>query len=635
MLEGVARALTIALFCLLVGSPAVKAEEAAIVARDLPVGAARSLASFEAPIKFDLVGVHWRGEGTVAFRTRAVGGRWSRWQTVDDGDRSDLGAGEARAAGRWRLGSPVWTGPSDRFQYRAHGAVRRVRVYYVRSAAEHRALRSLSTAGSPPIVSRAVWGGNELPRRSKPRYAPSVRFVVVHHTATSNDYTPDEAAAIVRAIDVYHVKGNGWDDVGYNFLVDRYGHVFEGRYGGIARNVIGAHALGFNTGSVGIALIGNYLTARPTAVQLQALERLIAWRLDLAHIDPVSTLTYISNGSERYRRGTKVTLRAVSGHRDTGRTSCPGGTLYRQLDQIAVQAESIGLPKLYSPRVRGGVGGPVSFAARLSSALAWTVTVIGPDGATVAQGSGFGSNVAWTWQSAGRAKGRYVWTIEAGPSVLPARGVVGGGSLPSTSGPLVKDLAVSPPVVSPNGDGYAETGGISYSLTAAATVTATVAASTGAVVATVLQAKKQAPRAFSLSWSPAGLPDGLYAVTVSAFAADGRRQALTADLTVDRVLSSVTANPLVVSPNGDGLDDTVAFAFALAGPGEAAITVLGPDGSPVVTVFAGPLQAGAYSFGWNGLGPDGSPAPAGHYQVSVSVVDALATVTQTAPFDVA
>src|SRR5213083_2249951 len=104
-------------------------------------------------------------------------------------------------------------------------------------------------------------GANEAIRRAPPSYAPSVQFAVVHHTAGTNSYTASQSAAIVRGIEVYHVQGNGWNDIGYNFLVDKYGQVFEGRYGGVDKNVIGAHAEGFNTGSVGVALIGNYSSA--------------------------------------------------------------------------------------------------------------------------------------------------------------------------------------------------------------------------------------------------------------------------------------------------------------------------------------------------------------------------------------
>ena len=90
----------------------------------------------------------------------------------------------------------------------------------------------------------------------------------------------------MRAIEVYHVKSNGWNDIGYNFLVDRYGTVYEGRYGGIDRNVIGAYARGFNTGSTGVAVIGTFGTAAIPAAAETSLEKLLAWRLDLAQSTP-------------------------------------------------------------------------------------------------------------------------------------------------------------------------------------------------------------------------------------------------------------------------------------------------------------------------------------------------------------
>ena len=112
--------------------------------------------------------------------------------------------------------------------------------------------------GLPPIISRLSWGANERIRRGSPQYTTSVRFAVVHHTAGSNRYSRSESAAIVRGIQAYHVKSNGWNDIAYNFLVDKYGQVFEGRFGGVTRNVVGAHAQGFNVGSVGVSLLGTY-----------------------------------------------------------------------------------------------------------------------------------------------------------------------------------------------------------------------------------------------------------------------------------------------------------------------------------------------------------------------------------------
>ena len=611
------RVFLVALLALLVVAPSFAESTTApgggvtIVSRELSVGGERTLASSRSPGRFDLVGLRWRGPGKVTFRARSVSGRWSAWQAPDDTN-------------------PSWVGASDALDYRVRGRVSGLRAYYIWSPVVHESFRRLEVAGSPPIVTRAQWGGNELPRRNSPRYASSVRFVTVHHTATPNNYTPDQAAAIVRGIDLYHVKANGWNDIGYNFLVDRFGRVYEGRYGGMTRNVIGAHALGFNTGSVGIAVIGNFMTAKPTVASVQSLERLIAWRLDLAHVDPVSTLTYVSGGSERWRAGTPVKLRAVSGHRDTGYTSCPGTYLYSQLDTIAVAAEQIGLPKLYAPVVRGKIGGPVAFSGRLSSSLPWAIAVTGPSGRVVARGSGVGPAVSWTWNSGGLAPGRYTWAMSATSSVRPASGVVGGSSLPPPPPvSLVQGLAVSP-VVSPNGDGYADTATVSYTLTARSAATATVTDSTGALVETLFSAQEQSARTITFAFAPGSLPDGRYTLTLAAQADTGGSGSATAAFVVDRTLGFVTASPPTVVGG-----QPVTASFALAAPAQATVTVLGPDGSTSATLFAGALGPGSYAYAWNGRLTDGSIAAPGQYQVQVAVVDSLGTVTQAAPFQVA
>ena len=221
-----------------------------------------------------------------------------------------------------------------------------------------------------------------------PRYAGRVYFAVVHHTAGSNSYTAAQSPAIVRAIELYHVKGNGWNDIGYNFLVDKYGQVFEGRIGGIDRNVVGAHAEGFNTGSTGVALLGNYGATSITPAAQRALVSLLAWRLDVAHVDPLSLVNWSSGGNPKYPLGMHLKLRAISGHRDTGFTSCPGTRLYAKLPSIAEQVAATGLPKLYAPTVKGALGGPIVFTARLSSPGAWAVTVRNTGGKAVATGHG-------------------------------------------------------------------------------------------------------------------------------------------------------------------------------------------------------------------------------------------------------
>ena len=261
----------------------------------------------------------------------------------------DAGTPEGRSALEWRLGNPYWVGPSNAIQYRLRGRVTRLRAHFVQSAVRSVPARTLSIAGSPSLIPRASWRADEEIRRAGPAFAQSLRFAVVHHTAGANGYTAAQSAAIVRAIQIYHVKGNGWNDIGYNFLVDKYGQVFEGRYGGVERNVIGAHAEGFNTGSVGIALLGTYGDTKPTAKALDAIAALIAWRLDVAHVDPASRLSWISGGNARFPSGTPVPLAAVTGHRDTGPTSCPGNALHAQLPALARKAAAIGLPKLYEP----------------------------------------------------------------------------------------------------------------------------------------------------------------------------------------------------------------------------------------------------------------------------------------------
>src|SRR4051812_20562403 len=329
---------------------------ASIVARDVPLHRGAQSRTVSGG-RFDLVGLHWRGAGSVRFRTRGVAGRWSVWRTADEQpDGPDAGSAEKRREDGWHVGEAVWVGNSNSIQTRPVGGVRRIRAFFVDSTASELPLRRLSVAGSPPIISRLGWGADESMRRASPRYADSIRLAIVHHTVSTNTYSRSQSAAIVRGIEVYHVKGNGWDDIGYNFLVDRFGQIFEGRYGGIDRNVVGAHAQGFNSGTTGISLIGNYQSATPTAAQLAALEKLIAWRLDLAHVDPLSTLTFISGGNPRFPAGLPVFLRAVSGHRDVYATECPGDKAYSLIPSIARAAAAIGLPKLYAPTPTGALG---------------------------------------------------------------------------------------------------------------------------------------------------------------------------------------------------------------------------------------------------------------------------------------
>jgi len=608
---------------------------ATIVSRDLPVGGARTTAGASAPTVFDLVGFHWQGSGTVLFRTHAVGGRWSSWRPVapEADDLPDPGAAESSRRRGWRLGSPYWVGASDRVAYRTVGEVRRLRAWYVWSPTGPVPARRVAMAGSPPIIARPAWGADEEILRGRPRYASRVAFAVVHHTAGSNAYTRAQSAAIVRGIELYHVRGNGWNDIGYNFLVDRYGQVFEGRAGGVDRNVIGAHAQGFNTGSTGVAVIGNYSSASLSAAAQKALVSLLAWRLDVAHVDPTGTIRWTSGGNPEFRRGRVVSLRAVSGHRDTGPTSCPGASLYARLPAIARAVAATGLPKLYAPAVTGAPGGRVQFTARLSAPAPWTVTVRDAAGRVAARGRGTGAAVSWTWDATRAVGGSYTWTIDAGPLTRPATGTIGKAPPPPPpAAPVLSALAVTPQIITPDGDGVDDALTISYTLAARAAVTVTITDAGGAVVATPFSAQLQSARMQSFAYPADSFAQGGYTLAVSATAPDGRTGVLQAAFAVDRTLSGLAVTPAVVTPNADGVDDALGVSFALSAPANVVVQIE-QGGAFVASLFSGPLPAGPGQYAWDGSTPAG-PAPAGTYEAVVLVDGPLGRVRHAVSFTV-
>ncbi|CAM5632012.1 peptidoglycan recognition protein family protein [Streptomyces narbonensis] len=198
------------------------------------------------------------------------------------------------------------------------------------------------TGSSPAIVSRAGWGADESLVQDPPSYLNKVDAVFVHHTAGTNDYTCADSPAIIRAILTYHVKTNGWNDVGYNFFVDKCGTVFEGRAGGVDRPVLGAHTYGFNSYSSGISLLGDYENGgTPTAAAKQAIADLAAWKLGLHGVDPEAKVTLTAAADTGvWTKGQAATLFTVSGHRDGYATLCPGASLYSELPGIRTAAGS-------------------------------------------------------------------------------------------------------------------------------------------------------------------------------------------------------------------------------------------------------------------------------------------------------
>nr|WP_202462341.1 peptidoglycan recognition protein [Streptomyces sp. SID8374] len=197
-----------------------------------------------------------------------------------------------------------------------------------------------STAPQPTIVSRAAWKADESLNSEAPDYLPSVKAVFVHHTTQTNDYACADSPAMVRALHTYHVQSNKWKDIGYNFVVDKCGTIFEGRKGGVDRAVLGAHTYGFNRDTAGIAVMGMHTQTPASGAATDAVARLAAWKLGQYQGNPTGTvqLTAGADGSsldrKQFTAGKQYPFQQISGHRDGFATECPGTSLYNQLPAI-------------------------------------------------------------------------------------------------------------------------------------------------------------------------------------------------------------------------------------------------------------------------------------------------------------
>ncbi|WP_444544804.1 FG-GAP-like repeat-containing protein [Streptomyces anandii] len=252
-----------------------------------------------------------------------------------------------------------------------------------------------STVTRPPVISRAQWGADESKVDDAASYIDRIQAVFVHHSAGSNSYSCAESASLVRGIMAYHIDVNGWNDLGYNFLVDKCGQIFEGRAGGIDLPVLGAHTYGFNSYSTGIAVLGDFQgdaskgipAARPTRATLESVARIAAWKLGQYGGDPAGTVTLTAmEDTGVWKKGQQATLSTVSGHRDAFATECPGTNLYGNLGEIRRFAKSAGANSAI-PSADFNRDGVTDLVAGVPRASSGTVVVVpgstdGPVGAS-------------------------------------------------------------------------------------------------------------------------------------------------------------------------------------------------------------------------------------------------------------
>jgi hypothetical protein len=300
----------------------------------------------------DLVGVEWQTPAVAAveLRFRGADGSWSEWVSAGGhGHGPEVPLAEDR-----HVGDPVWTGGTTTVQVRAGRTLSGVRLHlvdvsgWVGARRQAGALASTAAlalampvlaagAGQPPIIARRAWAEGISPPAVAPEYG-DVRMGFVHHTDNPNGYSSAEVPAMLRAIYAFHRFVNGWNDIGYNFVIDSYGRIFEARAGGIDEPVVGAHAGGYNLVSSGVAVLGTFTDIAISPAARSALEELLAWKLSLHGVPSQGRVVVKVNPAgasySKYPADARVALPRIAGHRDADTTDCPGNVLYGELPAI-------------------------------------------------------------------------------------------------------------------------------------------------------------------------------------------------------------------------------------------------------------------------------------------------------------
>jgi hypothetical protein len=296
------------------------------------------------------VKLHTGSDEPVLLRVHDAGG-WSEWQSLatdgDDGPDADSPEGRhaAEVAGGARFSEPVWVGTADGYEISVPGdatdataEVVRDTTRIVKQDGSQAGAAVAPTGGQPPINSRASWSAR--PSVDPPSVAPTVRMAIVHHSVTANDYAPGDVPGILRSIQTFHIDGRGWNDIAYNFAVDKFGTIWEARGGGITNAVIGGHAMGANYQTTGVVTLGDFTAAAAPQAMVSSVADLIGWKLYVHGTDPNGANTYTLGENTKYPTGTVLGLPNVIGHRDVGATGCPGDNLYPRLGEIRSRAGS-------------------------------------------------------------------------------------------------------------------------------------------------------------------------------------------------------------------------------------------------------------------------------------------------------
>jgi hypothetical protein len=429
--------------------------------------------------RFDLVGASWPAGAVPAgakleVRVHQAAG-WSDWSQLDGSDAGpDRSSADSRRAVATHpdtvTAEPLWVGTADGVEARVvtHGRLATalpagVRVVLVDGGssdadAHPGAAVPLGTdvadasAGRPTIYTRAQWGADESLRKRAcsggPSYGSTITMGFIHHTDNANGYSQSQVPSIIRSIYAYHVNSNGWCDIGYNFLVDRFGRIWEGRYGGITKPVIGAHTGGFNTNTFGASLIGNFTSTAPSSAMLSAVEKLFAWKLGSYYRDPSGKTTVTAGyfSGSRYSSGQRVTFNTISGHRDADFTTCPGSAAYGDLPAIRTAVRrDMGTGFVAPSSSRSAItmaGGSVTVSAHALNALTWSLRVTDASGAVVRtlQGTADRSTaVSARWNLTDTA----AKAVRPGVYTLTLTGATSGGA---TALPFTTRVTVTPPV---------------------------------------------------------------------------------------------------------------------------------------------------------------------------------------------